>query len=271
MRSSIANYDSILTATDSNVINRTDYFAQGTMVSDREVLMSERNYTVSSDSGIILLLLVCLGIIASIFHNSRPFIVDTWKQFFKKERKYSVKGVITKNFWVDSMWQIFIASFTLSLSLFDYLAQHTSFSSVTGIPYWVVIVLILLLVLFFIAKLYLYMLVNWVFFPSYDMRSSWTSSYVYLTALSVYPCYVIILFQLFSNIPPIIVAICYILLTILYEIALIFKLFINFKVKKSAACLIFLYLCSVEIVPTIFLWRFLQWASKVFLEVNDLY
>ena len=271
MRSSIANYDSILTATDSNVINRTDYFAQGTMVSDREVLMSERNYTVSSDSGIILLLLVCLGIIASIFHNSRPFIVDTWKQFFKKERKYSVKGVITKNFWVDSMWQIFIASFTLSLSLFDYLAQHTSFSSVTGIPYWVVIVLILLLVLFFIAKLYLYMLVNWVFFPSYDMRSSWTSSYVYLTALSVYPCYAIILFQLFSNIPPIIVVICYILLTILYEIALIFKLFINFKVKKSAACLIFLYLCSVEIVPTIFLWRFLQWASKIFLEVNDLY
>ena len=168
MRSSIANYDSILTATDSNVINRTDYFAQGTMVSDREVLMSERNYTVSSDSGIILLLLVCLGIIASIFHNSRPFIVDTWKQFFKKERKYSVKGVITKNFWVDSMWQIFIASFTLSLSLFDYLAQHTFFSSVTGIPYWVVIVLILLLVLFFIAKLYLYMLVNWVFHDRTD-------------------------------------------------------------------------------------------------------
>ena len=112
MRSSTANYDSILTATDSNVINRTGYFAQGTNVSDREVLMSERNYTVCSDSGFILLLLLCLGIIASIFHNSRPFIVNTWRQFFKKERKYSVKGVITKNFWVECMWQILIASFT---------------------------------------------------------------------------------------------------------------------------------------------------------------
>ena len=271
MRSSTANYDSILTATDSNVINRTGYFAQGTNVSDREVLMSERNYTVCSDSGFILLLLLCLGIITSIFHNSRPFIVNTWRQFFKKERKYSVKGVITKNFWVECMWQILIASFTLSLSIFDFLAQRASFSSVMGIPYWVVIVLMLLLTLFFVAKLYLYMLVNWVFFPSYDMRSSWTTSYMFLASLCVYPCYVIILFQLFSNIPPLIVVICYILVTILYEIALIFKLFINFKVKKNATCLIFLYLCSVELVPSIFLWRFIQWASDIFLEVNDLY
>lgn len=264
------NYDSILTASDSNVINRTDYFAQGTMLADREVLMSERPYNTATDSGIIILLLICLGIIASIFHNSRVFVTNTWRQFFKKDRKYSEKGVITKNYWLNYIIQIFIASFTLSLSLFDLLSRRCNFSPDGGVPYWIIIVLILLLSLFFYAKLYLYSLVNWVFYP-YDMRANWTASYMYLSSLSVFPCYAIILFQLFSNIPTLLVVVCYLILAILYEIALIFKLFINFRVKKSGACLIFLYLCSVELVPTILLWKFLKWAVTNFIEVNDLY
>ncbi len=271
MRSSTINYDSILTATDSNVINRTDYYARGVMISDHEVLMSERLYTVGNDSGFMLLLLLCLVVIAFIFHYSRTIIINTWKQYFKNERKYSVKGVITKNFWVDCMWQVIIASFTISLALFDVFSRRCAFSAATDIPYWIVAVLVLALLVFFLVKLCLYMLVNWVFFPYSDMRSNWVSSYTYLTSLSACPCYILLLLQLYSNTPPYLVVLCYAILTILYETALIFKLFINFRVKKSAVCLIFLYLCSVELVPAILLWRLIQWAGDVFIVANDLY
>ena len=232
--------------------------------------MIERPYIVAGDSIFILLLLLALSLMSVIVYQSRRQIVHNMRQFFRRERKYAERGVVTKNFWLNTTVLILITSFTVSLSIFNELVRRSGYSSTLSVPYWVLIVLILLLTGFIFLKLYLYNIVNWTFF---DVESSkhWTTSYLFITSLSSFPCYAIILLELFSNISPLVVLFCYVIVAFLYEILLIFKLFINFKIKKYGAFLIFLYLCSVEIVPNILLWRFMQWASDVFIEANVLY
>ena len=232
--------------------------------------MIERPYIVSGDSIFILLLLFTLSLMSVIIYQSRRQIVHNVRQYFKRERKYVERGVVTRNFWLNTAVLIFITAFTVSLSVFNELVRRSGCSPQLSVPYWVLILLILLFSGFIYLKLYLYNIVNWTFF---DVESSrhWTTSYLFITSLSSFPCYIIILLELYSNISPQIVLFCYAIVTIFYEILLIFKLFINFQIKKYGAFLIFLYLCSVELVPNILLWRFLQWASDVFIEANVLY
>ena len=232
--------------------------------------MLERPYIVAGDSVFILLLLFALALLSVIVYQSRRQIVHNQRQFFKRERRYAERGVVTKNFWLNTAILIFISAFTISLSVFNGLVRRSGFSPTLPVPYWVLIVLILLFSGFIYLKLYLYNVVNWTFF---DLESSqhWTTSFLFITSLSSFPCYAIILLELYSNISPQVVLFCYAILIFFYEILLIFKLFINFQIKKYGVFLIFLYLCSVELVPNILLWRFLQWASDVFIEANVLY
>lgn len=232
--------------------------------------MLERPYIVAGDSVFILLLLFALSLLSIIVYQSRRQIVHNLRQFFKRERKYVERGVVTKNFWLNSTVLIFISAFTVSLSVFDGLVRRSGFSPTLPVPYWVLIMLILLFSGFIYLKLYLYSIVNRTFFDT-DSSRHWTTGYLFITSLSSFPCYAIILLELYSDISPQIVMFCYAILTFFYEILLIFKLFINFQIKKYGAFLIFLYLCSVELVPNILLWRFLQWASDVFIEANVLY
>lgn len=232
--------------------------------------MLERPYIVAGDSVFILLLLFALSLLSVIVFQSRRQIVHNLRYFFRRERKYAERGVVTKNFWLNTAVLIFISAFTVSLSVFDELVHRSGFSPTLNVPYWVLVILVLLFSGFIYLKLYLYNVVNWTFF---DIESSrhWTTSYLFITSLCSFPCYAIILLELYSDISPQIVLFCYAFLTFLYEILLIFKLFINFQIKKYGAFFIFLYLCSVELVPNILLWRFLQWASDVFIEANVLY
>ena len=52
--------------------------------------------------------------------------------------------------------------------------------------------------------------------------------------------------------------ICLVIVLILYELMLFFKLNINFRTKKYGYMLIFLYFCSVELMPVLVLGHFFQ-------------
>ncbi len=270
MVNSVCNYDSILTATDSNVINSSRYYAIGSSMPDVNEAMIQRSYTVASDNIIVLLLLLALMFISVILYRSRTLIAHNWRLYFVRKRTFTIGRVITRNFWLNSIVLIVIGAFSLSVTLFDYFTRYCNFSEIIGIPYWAIGAFMLLFSAFILLKLILYTILNWVF--SEDMlTTSWAPSYIFITSLCALLCYAIVLAEVFSNIDIHNVVNCYIFVAITYEILLIFKLFINFKVKKYGASLIFLYLCTVELVPCIILWRFLQWASDSFIEVNALY
>lgn len=265
------NYDSILTAVDSNVINSSEFYAQGSDWPDQGFAMAERGYILTTDSFVLCAVLLLFGLLAATLYSSRSFIQFQLRSFFSTERKFSLQGATYKGSWVYGAFILTsIAALSLSLSSFHYLLERYQFSSVLGIPYWLLCLGYVFFMLFFYLKAWLYMLVNWVF-SDRDSSYSWLSAYFLLTSLLSLLVFPISILDLFAIVNGQVVLSCYLFVMFLYELLLIFKLFVNFRAKKYGSMLIFLYFCSVELVPALILWHLLVWTSDIFVKANVLY
>lgn len=270
MVNATCDYDSILTATDSNVINTSEFYSLGGNLSGHVFGMTERIYSVSSDGILTLLLLLSLGLISAIVYRSRNYIIHNFQQFFRSERKFALAEVNTKNFWLNSVVLILVSYISIAVVLFNFLVSRYGFSQILGIPYWLIGATVLLLSMLFLFKVIVYTVVNWVFFQP-EPSERWMSSYVFISSMFAFPCFVLTLCNLYSTISVEMVFLVYGILVSFFEILLIFKLFINFRTKKRGAFLIFLYLCSAEFVPNLIMWKLLLWACNDFIEENVLY
>ena len=264
------NYDSILTATDSNFITTSEYYLKGDRIFSDTIDMAERAYSASVDSYLMMLLLLVLGTISMIVYRSRTSIAYHFQQFFREKRNFSLEGVNTKSFWIGSVVLVLILYLSVSLVLFRHAACCYEFNDVMGIPYWSIAVCLALFTLFFLFKLSLYSIVNWTFFPS-ESSVRWLSGYIFISSVFVFPIYLLTVLDYYSAISSTVVLYAYIILLFLYETLLIFKLFINFRLKRSGILPIFLYLCSVEFIPALIVWKILLWASNDIIEKCILY
>jgi len=229
-----------------------------------------RLYHTSSDDAIILMLILVLAVMAVVFNRSRPLVNFNLRNFFKQKRRYSVKGVITKNYRITAVILIFFELFIISISVFDYITSRCRLTISSDIPYWLLPATMAVLSLFSYLKFQAYRLSNWTFFNR-EQSDSWTDSYLFITSLIVFPLYAILMLELYSGISFTYVVFLYLFLAVLYEISLIFKLFVNFKVKYYGTILFFSYLCGVEIVPGIIIWKLVAWASDIYIAENVLY
>ena len=265
------NYDSILTAVDSNAINSSAYFAVGDTLPARDIAMAPCSYLVATDDYVQWGLLTMFGVMAIVMYRFRTSMFHLLKGFFATERKFSEHGINDKALWAVSVFALIsITALSLSLTVFDGLTLRYQFSEVLGIPYWLLSVFYALFMLYVYGKACIYAVVNWTFFDK-ETSASWMSGYMLLTALTAFLVYPISLLQLFSTISQEFAISCYLFIVVLYEMLLVFKLFVNFRIKKYGILLIFLYFCSVELIPALVLWHIMGRASDVFIEANVLY
>ena len=80
-----------------------------------------------------------------------------------------------------------------------------------------------------------------------------------------------LLFLTYSNSLREIVTASVILVVLLYEILMFYKLFANFKKKKGGYLLFFLYFCSVEMLPALVVWDVAMLFSGNIIVKNLLY
>ena len=137
-------------------------------------------------------------------------------------------------------------------------------------PYWLYAAGWLVLQLFVYAKSCLYSIVNFTFFDREPSRK-WISGYLLMTSLTAFLFYPIALMDVFSHLSHEIVIWSAILVVVLYELLLFYKLIANFKVKKYGYMLIFLYFCSVELLPTLVFGHLAVWFSDNYIVKNILY
>lgn len=265
------NYDSILTAVDSNVINSSEYCVVADTLPARDIAMAPCSYLVATDDYVLWGLLVMFGVMAVVVYHFRTSMYHLLKGFFTTERKFSEHSINDKGLWAVSVFALIsITALSLSLTAFDGLSRHYQFSEVLGIPYWLLGGFYILFMVYVYGKAYIYALVNWTFFDQ-EASASWMSGYLLLTALTAFLIYPISLLQLFNTISLEFAILSYLFIVVLYEILLIFKLFVNFRIKKYGILLIFLYFCSVELIPALVIWHIVGWSCDVFIEANVLY
>ena len=95
--------------------------------------------------------------------------------------------------------------------------------------------------------------------------------YLLMTALTAFLLYPLALLDIFAHVSRETVIGGAILVVFLYELLLFYKLTANFKVKKYGYMLIFLYFCSVELLPTLVFGHLAVWYSDNYLVKNILY
>jgi len=259
------DYDSILTATDSNLINKTDYYKVGKGLPDQGIPLVERPYAVAKDDYLLGGMFLMLLVIAILLYRGRLTIIYHLKEFFTTKRTYSKENMNENNHEVYSNFMLTsISALSLSLVVFNYIAMKIGFDRALGIPYWLFAAGYIVFVVFVYVKAWMYALVNWTFFDR-ESGTKWMNGYLLLTSLTSFLIFPISLVTVLTNSGNEIVTWSLAFVFFLYEVLLFFKMFVNFKSKKYGYLLIFLYFCSVELVPALILISLTSWAIDNFL------
>ena len=265
------DYDSIFTAVRSNAMDSSAYYAVGCTIPDRDMAMSPCGYLVSTDDYVLSGALALFCMLSLVVYHCRTTMLQLLKDFFATERKFSMRGTADRGVWAYGAFVLIsITALSLSLTGFDALNRHYQFSRVLGIPYWLFPLSYVLFMLYVYGKAYIYALVNWTFFDK-ESSAAWMSGYILQTALTALLVYPISLLNLLGAISFNFAILCYLFIAVLYEMLLLFKLFVNFRIKKYGILLIFLYFCCVELMPALVLWHLMSWSSDIFIEANVLY
>ena len=266
-----ADFDSILTAHGSTAFGDSALYIAGRHAAETDVAMMPRNYVVSSDpllAGSMCLLLVVAALL--LYEVRRPYAYHL-KGFFSNERTNYILPTDYKAQWVfiSLMFVAFLA-YALALVSFNHDALSFGFSPALGIPYWLLAVETAAIAALCYVKFGVYALVNWVFFTS-EQNRNWMVSYLVMTALASLLLLAVSALAVFSDISPQVVTCCYVFSALLYEVVLVFKLFVNFQAKKYGILTILLYFCSVEVIPALVIWHYIDWATDAFIEAHVLY
>ncbi|MBQ0023165.1 MAG: DUF4271 domain-containing protein [Prevotellaceae bacterium] len=265
------NYDSIMTAVDSNVLNSSEFYKTGELMPDRDIPVAERSYAVSNDDYIVGGMAVMFFVLAAILYRSRHSVLYHIKEFFATKRQYTDENSNDNSSEANNVFMLTtISALSLSLVFFDKLADEYSFNQALGVPYWVFGIGFVLFMCFIYAKAWLYTLINWVFFDA-ESSKKWIAGYLLVTSLTAFILYPLSLVEIFFSDSWEIVIWGAILVAIIYEALLFYKLLTNFKIKKYGYLLIFLYFCSVELMPALILWNGLGWISDSIIVKNLLY
>ena len=263
--------DSIWVGLDSNVIRQTELYKQGVLLPDRTMVVGERDFAVRNDDYIVAGMAVMFFILAAILYRSRNVLWHRLKDFFTTKRTYTDDDTEGNS---DEAIHVFllisISAISLSCMFLDDRIALSSFLPVTGIPYWLFGAGFVMCMAFIYFKAWLYLLVNWVF-SDRDSSQRWIVGYLLLTALTAFLFYPLALLDVFAHIRHEIVIGGAILVGVLYEFMLFYKLIANFRVKKYGYMLIFLYFCTVELLPTLVFGHLTVWLSDNYLVKNILY
>lgn len=261
----------ILTIVDSNSVMRTGLYKTGEVVPDRDVAMSERNYAVAGDEYILGGLIAMCLVFALIISQSRRVLIFRVKAFFVGDRQVFAHTPSSTYISIANVFLVnCISAASISLMFFNHIAKNIHFNPALEIPYWVLPTVALAVLAFIYLKVGIYSLVNWVFFDR-ESNSKWTSSYLFATAMTASAFLPLSMLDVFFSNTSAMVVECAILIGILYELMLFYKLFANFKTKNYGYLLFFLYFCSVEALPALVLWNIIGWLTDSFIVKNILY
>lgn len=212
-----------------------------------------RIHNIADNDGVILLSIVMFALFSFVLYRGKYNFFHKWIVFFSG-RKASGGEYANDN--ATDIENNSIMLLLLSMSAGFLFFEHFSTSAFGSVSFGTIFTIAGIVTGWLLVKSAVYWVANWVFFD-FNKNMKWSSSYFFLISmlsLTVFPISLVkLFFQLDCSTT---FFLCFILLLI-YKILLICKLTIVFKPKKYGFVLIFLYFCTLEIMPALFCWHFI--------------
>jgi hypothetical protein len=197
----------------------------------------------------VVLMLLFFLLIYSVSQSS-GYISDTIKTFFQVKERSSIFSKATVN---DSRFRfLFILFAIIVLSLYVYFFLHKIDRPFTMHEFWLILVVTSL---YLILKLFLFNIIGYVFLNQNNLKVAKESYFNILSFLGItlYPLLFVQIYLLESLIG--ITKVMSLIACIIAAILVIIKLFQIFFQKLLASFYILLYLCTLEILPLIILFK----------------
>lgn len=205
---------------------------------------------------------LCVGmllvLLAVVCHGKR-YILYRMKDFFETGRRFSAAGNFSASISVPLLCALLaVGCASVALTMVTRFPQAGYLPRPLGVRFicwfglvagWIVI------------KCLLYTTVNWVFFDR-GFSAKWLSQFIFLTACAAFPIYIMAVCYLHALLSTPYMIFCMVILLILYEILLFYRLFAHFPLKFTVCVLNFAYLCTLEFIPLLAGGRFLSFLCE---------
>ena len=222
-------------------------------------------YNIANDNLITSLLI--FGFVLSILSAkySKESIKRHFKDFFRPQKENTTEHSITGT---ERQLQLLLGMFTcllFALTFFIY-TRHKLGSTFVVEQYEMIGIYTATFMVYFLAKAWLYDIVNWVFFDD-KKKQQWHDTFILFTALEgtllIPPVLLLAYFSLSVQSGIIYTA----FVVIFIKILSLFKAYIIFFEQKSRFLQFFLYFCALEIMPLFYIGGILSLINS-YLKIN---
>ena len=208
-----------------------------------------RPYSIRTDDILTGILLGCLVVAVVSLTHTRFFFAEQFKNFFRIQRTenvFEMTGTTGEN-----RVQIFLCLQTCLLcALLSFIYTHENIATHFSLdsPYELILVFMGCFAGYFLVKGALYSMVDLVFFDS-RQNMQWLRSFIFLTAIEGLLLFPLVMFQSYFNIDTKGALIYVGIVLTIVKILTFYKQWVIFFRQKVVSLQIFLYFCTLEIVP----------------------
>ena len=224
-------------------------------------------YQFKTDNFVTISLMVSFFLVVWVISRSRHFLHSRVKDFFHTRHHASLFAEQTQNELRGQLFLIFQTCFVQGILYFDFTQEHQTevFNQVS--PYQILGTGVGICCLYYLFKMAVYSFVNSVFF-SRRQRTDWSETYLLCVlglGLALFPVALLVVYFDLSFHTMSWLFLCILLLD---KSLLFYKCYRTFFNSPLGLVHLFLYFCTLEIMPLLILFRALIYANNFLLTIN---
>ena len=223
-------------------------------------------YSIHNDSVITSILLAFFILVVIAIANIHEFIVRQFKNFFYIPREGTSEMTETGTELRIQVFMVFLNSLLLSLLFYFYTIHYIGDTFVLESQYHLIAVYLVLMIVYFTAKVILYSVVNSVFFDS-KRKQHWFKTLLFISSMEGLILFPAVLLQTYFDMSEENVILYFTIVLFFVKILTFFKCYVVFFRRNVVKLQIILYFCALEMVPLIAFWVTLDIVVKS-LKIN---
>ena len=218
-------------------------------------------YSIHNDSVITSILLAFFILVVIAIANIHEFIVRQFKSFFYISHEGTSEMAETGTELRIQVFMVFLSSLLLSLLFYFYTIHYIGDTFVLESQYHLIAVYLVLILVYFMAKVILYSLVNSVFFDSKRKRH-WFRTFLFISSMEGLILFPAVLLQAYFDMSEENVILYFTIVLFFVKILTFFKCYVVFFQRNVVKLQIILYFCALEMVPLLAFWATLDIVAK---------
>ena len=223
-------------------------------------------YNIHNDSIITSILLGFFILMVIAYANTHEFVTRQLKKFFYVPSEGTMEITETGTELRIQLFMVLLSSVLLSLLYYFYVIHFVGDTFILNSQYLLIAIYLVMMVSYFMAKWWLYTLVNTVFFGSKKNRH-WLKTILFISSMEGAVFLPAVLLQAYFDVTEKNVVIYFIIVLIFVRILTFFKCYVAFFRRNVVKLQIILYFCALEMVPLLAFWGALDYVTDS-LKIN---